>query len=78
MSYVIMLYRDQSAYQDDWPVRKQSDDLDALRKAHQYSGNPELFTRDGYIAEHVEEKSLTDTQTGWVDTGAIYTWAPKK
>lgn len=77
MSYVIMLYRDQAAYKDDWPVRKQANDIDTLRDERQFSGNPELFPRDGYNTEHVEEKLLTDTQTGWVETGAIYTWAKK-
>jgi hypothetical protein len=77
MSYVIMLYRDQYAYHDDWPVRKEADNIDTLRKETQCSGNPELYPKSGYSAEYVEAKSLTDTKTGSVETGAIYKWAPK-
>ena len=72
-----MLYRDQATYKDDWPVRKEADAIETLRKERQYSGNPELFPKTGYSAEHLEEKSLTDTKTGSVETGAIYKWTPQ-
>lgn len=77
MKFVIMLYRDLAAHPNDWPIRKHADTIEALRKATQCSGGPELAAQTLYRMEHLEEKSLIDTQTGNVETGAIYQCTPK-
>lgn len=72
IKYVIMLKKDLATFPDFWPIIAKADEIGVLRQMHQYSGNPELVPRQEYRMEPVESKSLTDSQTGSSNEGAIY------
>jgi hypothetical protein len=61
-----------AANSNHWPISASSDDLDELRKVKQHDGAPSLEPRPAYKMEKKENKSLTNTKTGKVDSGAIY------
>jgi hypothetical protein len=72
-----MLSSEMTAFADKWPIRKESENIEVLRKTTQYSGNPDLRPMAGFNMEYVEPKSLTNAQTGQVENGGIYKCTPQ-
>jgi hypothetical protein len=72
MSFVIMLDKELAAHQNDWPITAEEGTLIGIRGITQHSGNPLLVPSSSRTMQRIESKSLTDTQTGSIDTGGIF------
>ena len=70
--HVIMLDGWMEVYPHEWPISKSSASLAAARKHGQCTNNPTLVSKSNYAAELIENKSLRDTSTGTIASGAIY------
>lgn len=70
--FVIMLDDFLNAHPDDWPISKANRSLTEIRKETQHDGNPALRPRTAFNMRRLEDKSLRNTSTGVVSTGAIY------
>jgi hypothetical protein len=77
MSFVIMLDAELAVFPAHWPVRAGDDTIEAVRAVTQFAGNPALIPRAGRKMVRVEDKSLTNSQTGAVASGAIYRSTPQ-
>ena len=72
MSFVIMLNHELAAHQNDWPITAEADTLAAIRNVTQFAGTPLLTPHSGRAMTRIEDKALTDTQTGTIRPGGIY------
>ncbi len=72
MAYVIMLDKDRDSFPNDWAIACQRDSLAQIRQQQQHSGDPLRIPKTSARMELIEPKSLTDAETGHVDSGGIY------
>ena len=70
--FVIMLYAHMEVHTAYWPISAENDDIDVLREIRQHDGRPKLVPRGEAQMELREDKELTNSQTGRLDSGAIY------
>ena len=72
MQYVIMLDKDRDSFPEYWAIARQRDSLEEIRAEQDHMGNPMRIPKASARMELLEAKTLMNSETGSLDTGAIY------